>query len=152
MKAGKGFVLIEVMLGMLLIGIFVVTIFSINLTAAKIKTLSSKREEAFNIARGLCEVFKGEALEFTDEDCKTLYKPVEGLDEIESIRAIFNSETGVYNSLSLAIKENKKYVLMVNLSKGTATGVTKGNNPYINILRVKVYIMGEDVITMTETR
>lgn len=152
MKANKGFVLVEVLISMMLIGIFIVTICSMNLSIAKIKVMSKKRDEAFNIARGFCEMFKSETGEFLEEDYKTLYRPVERLEEVESIQDIIKNGAGAYNSLDLALEKNTKYVVMINLSKGIGKEITKGSAPNIDILKVKVYINGEDIITMTETR
>lgn len=148
----KGFALIEVLLSIMLIGILIATICSINLSAAKIKAMSRKKDEAFNIARGVCEMFKSERREFKEDDYKTLYKPVNSIDEIESIEGIFKNEVESCNSLNIATAKNKKYVVMINLSKKIAAGITKGSTPNIDILNVQVYIMGENTITMTAVR
>lgn len=152
MKTKGGFILIEVILSLALIAIFVGTICSITLSAARIKAISEKKDDAFNIARGICEMFKSETGEFLDADYRTLYKPIDNLSEIDSIEDIMKNGIESYNSLNLAVEKNRKYVLMLNLSKKTGTGITKGNTPDIDILKVKVYIIGRDIVTMTEAR
>lgn len=148
----KGFALIEVLISIVLIGILIATICSINLSAAKIKAMSRKKDEAFNLARGVCEMFKSERREFKEDDYKTLYKPVNSIDDIESIEGILKNEVESCNSLNIAATKNKKYVVMIILSKKIATGITKGSAPNIDILNVQVYIMGENIITMTAVR
>lgn len=152
MKTKKGFLLVEALISLMLIGILIVTVCSINLTAAKIKSVSKKKDEAFNTARGICEMYKSERGEFKDGDYKTLYKPINSIDEITSIDDIIKNGTGAYSSLDSAVLNNKKYVVMINLAKKSGRSITKGSIPNIDVLKVKVYVVGKDIITMTEAR
>lgn len=152
MKNKKGLTLIGLLVSMMLIVMFIVVICSINIMALRIKVITKKKDEAFNIARGICELFRLEDYEYCDEDLKTLYISVESLDDIESIIGVFKNESMQKNTLSSVIEENKRYVIMLNLSKKQGVAIEKGYIPSTYVLMVKIYIMGEYITTMIQAR
>lgn len=152
MKNKKGFVFIEIIISIMAISMLVVVICSINIMVLRINVMNKKSGEAFNIARGVCELFKAENNEFSDDELSTLYIPVQSLDDIESIDEIFKNINMFPKSLNSAVEGKKKYVLMLNLSKKQGKAIIKGNIPYIYVLTIKFYTNGEYILTMIQSR
>lgn len=62
MKTYKGFTLIEIVLLCLIISFILINIFNIQNRAIKINKTVKEKEEAFYIARSICEIFKSSNL------------------------------------------------------------------------------------------
>jgi prepilin-type N-terminal cleavage/methylation domain-containing protein len=131
----KGFSLIETVVSAALIAILIVAISALNLTNIKTYYINSDKDESFNIARGICEMFKSEE-EVIPHKCVVSY--INHIDDIsDNISDIVQAEHNLVNINFEQISNNnlgkKRYALIIETSV----------NNQLNVLRVTVISMNE---------
>jgi prepilin-type N-terminal cleavage/methylation domain-containing protein len=131
----KGFTLIEIVVSAALISIVIIAISALNLINIKTSIISYEKDEAFNIARGVCEMFKCEGEVMPQ---KNVVAYINHLGDIQNnVSYIVNTEPEIVNKDFEQIKSNNlgkdRFALLIE------TSVQQG----FNILKVTVISMNE---------
>lgn len=131
----KGLTLIEIVVSAALISIVIIAISALNLTNIKTNNINKENDEAFNIARSVCEMFKSEC-ELVPNKSVVAY--IDRLDDInDSISGMILIEPDLRNKDFEQIMNSnlnkKKYALLIETSL---------NNQF-NVLKVTVISMNE---------
>lgn len=137
MRVKKGFTLIETIISMMLISLLILLICCINLYALKLNKAARKNDNAFNIARGVCEMFKKEELSISSLN---IYVTLDDVEEIGSLNDVLAPGfIKFYNLDSAFYSCSKKYILELDICIKQGTSINGEAMPNQCILKASVY-------------
>lgn len=152
MRVKKGFTLIETIVSMMLISLLILLACCMNLFALKLFKMTRKNDDAFNIARGACEMFKKEELSL-EGDLLNIYIALNEVGEIESLNEALGPGFIKFDTLDAAFCGcNKKYILELDIYIKQGTSINGASMPNMKILRASIYsgIDKTRLITLTD--
>lgn len=145
----RGFTLIETIISIGLITMLIIAVSSVNMMSVKMNASTRGRDSAFNIARGICEVFRSED-EIYEEYNVRVYKYIDDINEISNIKYLFENRDGNASDDSTAIGGNtKRYTVFIELEKSIINGGELSSSPRFKKLKVKVVERGREKSPVT---
>lgn len=139
MRVKKGFTIIETIISIMLISLLILLVCCMNLFSLKLFKMTRNNDNAFNIARGVCEMFKKEELSLYG-DSLNIYITLNDVGEIESLNEVLGSGFIKFDTLDSAFCScNKKYILELDIYIKQGTSINGAIMPNIKILRTSIY-------------
>jgi prepilin-type N-terminal cleavage/methylation domain-containing protein len=133
----KGFTLVEVIISIALIAILVLSISSLNAMSFKTNKMVRQRDNAYNIAKAICEAYKADKHSYSLSTTKA-YANIESLNDID-ITNVDNMVSGMTECNGVAddavpVDTSKKYNVIIEFENTTASY----NKPLLHIIHVTV--------------
>ncbi|EYE89734.1 hypothetical protein Q428_01390 [Fervidicella metallireducens AeB] len=152
MKINKGFTLVEVIVSIALLAILLISVSILNLMSIRMNIAARQRDKVFYIAKGICEIYSSEDINFTEDLYKSVYKGIDDLSEVTGIVDIFKNNDGICTGVEDEIPAvGKKYMVLLSLQKSLQNSNNGGASIRLNILRVRVLEVGENQNSVTLT-
>lgn len=135
----RGFTLIEVIISVALVAILILTVSSMNLFSVRTNRSTRGRDGAFNLARGLCELYKVQELEDSLYNHGAVFKYLSSIEDIENINDIFEDSEGIYTGQELIVPSRSEgYVAVLEAVRVYAPPASSYPVPEVISLRVTV--------------
>jgi prepilin-type N-terminal cleavage/methylation domain-containing protein len=151
----RGFTLIEVVVSAALISILILAISSSNLMSVKINRITRVRDGAFNLARGICEMYKVQDISDSYYNSGAVFKYINSSEEIEHLKALFDNSDGVYTGQELSTSSRSEgYIVILEPVRIYPPIVSSYPVPELITLRVTVRENGghESFVSLTQIR
>lgn len=118
----KGFTLIEVIVAIAMISLLILAITGLTSMSIKMNLEANKRDESFNVARSICEIYKSSSDTYSSVETEVnIYKYINSLSEVQSINHIIENKDGYYNEANYneVINGNNcfKYTLILKIKR-----------------------------------
>lgn len=118
----KGFTLIEVIVAIAAIAMIILAISGLTSISIKMNREADRRDESFNIARSLCEIYKSDSTFYSSAGTEiNIYKYINSLSDVESINSIIQSKNGEWceSNYEEIISNNSgfKYTLILKIKR-----------------------------------
>jgi prepilin-type N-terminal cleavage/methylation domain-containing protein len=118
----KGFTLIEVIISIALVCILILAIAGLSVMSAKTAQTAKERDEVFNIARSICEIYKSNSSFYSSPGSEVnIYKYINNVSDIEGINSLINNRDGYYSesNFNQIINANQtfKYTLILKIKR-----------------------------------
>lgn len=134
----KGFTLIETIVSIGLVAMLVVVLSGLNLMSIKVNYQTKSRDGSFNLARGICEVFKSENGIYGRSEAVRIFKYIDDVSEIKNIGEIIINADGSFEEISLCyISDSKRFTAFIEIEEMNF-GIEYEDSKFL-MLRVTVY-------------
>lgn len=143
----KGFTLIEVIITIAMISLLILSISCLTSLSIKINLKADRRDEIFNIARSVCEIYKSDSNYYSNIGTDiNIYKYVNSLTDIQSINNLILNKNGNYiePNYNEIINDGKvyKYTLILKIKRILNTG-------NMEMLCIEVIRNGEELMKIS---
>lgn len=134
----KGFTLIEAIITVAMVSLLILAISGLTSMSIRTNIKASKRDESFNIARGICEIYKANTDNYSVAETEiSIYKYINSLLDIQSINEIIRSKDGDYleEDYDEVVNGNNglKYTLILKIKR--ITSMEEMEIIYVEIVR-----------------
>jgi prepilin-type N-terminal cleavage/methylation domain-containing protein len=118
----NGFTLIETIIAISMISLLILAIYSLTSLSIKMNLEANRKDEIFNIARSICEIYKSNNDNYSNSENEiNIYKYVNSLSGIQSINNLILNKDGYYNESNynkiLNSNNGFKFTLILKIKK-----------------------------------